>query len=204
ARAIGAVNTLVHHGGMLLGHNTDAGGFLRALHQAGFAPQGKHALVLGAGGAARAVAYALLRAGVARLDLHNRSKDRAEALAGRFAALGQVRVPDDSELEAGVRDADLLVNTTPVGMEQGGVDPGDSPLPGGLLPVRALVVDLIYRPAETRLLAGARAAGLAVQNGLPMLVYQGAASFALWTGREAPAEIMFEAARAALAGRSVE
>lgn len=199
AAAIGAVNTIVRADGGLRGANTDGAGFLRALRQdAGFDPAGAEVLLLGAGGAARAVAHALLGAGAARVGLHNRTPERAAALAAAFAERGELRVLEAGELSGGLERADLLVNTTSVGMARGGRDPDVSPLPAGLLPRRALVVDLVYRPARTRLLREAEAAGLPTQNGLPMLVYQGAEAFERWTGRAAPVAVMRAAAEAAL------
>lgn len=202
AAAIGAVNTIVRADGGLRGANTDGAGFLRALREdAGFDPAGAVVLLLGAGGAARAVAHALLGAGAARVGLHNRTPERAAALAAAFAERGELRVLGPEELAEGLERADLLVNTTSVGMARGGRDPDVSPLPAGLLPRRALVVDLVYRPARTRLLRETEAAGLPTQNGLPMLVYQGAEAFERWTGRAAPVAVMRAAAEAALRGR---
>lgn len=199
ARRIGAVNTIVNRGGKLTGHNTDAAGFLRALREdGGFEPEGKKVVMLGAGGSARAVAYALLAAKVASLGVFNRTLERAERLASDFETLGPLAVLTGAELEPAVTSADLLVNTTSVGMAHDGRDPDVSPLPSGLLPRRGMVCDLIYRPARTRLLREAQAAGLKVQDGLPMLVYQGALAFSLWTGQEAPVEGMAGAAAAAL------
>jgi len=196
ARRLGAVNTIVRQGDRLLGDNTDLPGFARALAEAwpgGW--DGAHALVLGAGGAARAVVAALLDAG-ARVALHNRSRGRAEDL---LLALGasDVALVDDAGLPEAVRRCALLVQTTTVGMSGG---PAGSPLPEGLLPERGAVVDLIYRPARTPLLRAAQSAGLAVQNGLPMLVHQGALAFEAWTGRAAPVAVMGRAAEVALGG----
>jgi shikimate dehydrogenase len=196
ARTIGAVNVIVNASGRLAGHNTDASGFLVALEAEGFDVRGKRALILGAGGAARAVAYALLKAG-SRVGVFNRSEAKAAALAEAFASWGEIELVDEVALPARVREAELLINATSVGMDKGGMD-HRSPLPAGVLPERALVCDLIYRPPKTRLLRDAEAAGLKVQNGLPMLLYQGAEAFSLWTGRDAPVEVMREALRRAL------
>ena len=203
AAAIGAVNTVVKNsvrdGGRLVGHNTDAAGFLRALQEADFEPLNKRVVVLGAGGAARAVVYALLTAGVAELSVYNRTPERAQALVDAFSPLGGVEVLEPHSLDARVRGADALINTTSVGMARGGHDPDTSPLPGGL-PYRGFVCDIVYRPQRTRLLRDAEAAGLRTQNGLPMLIYQGAEAFRLWTGQDAPVEVMRRAALDALAG----
>lgn len=198
ARAIGAVNTIVNHNGELVGYNTDAAGFLQALKDVAFEPRGQNAVMLGAGGAARAVAYALLTAGVKQLAIYNRTTERARALADHFAELGEVTPLSDDGLLGAVKEADLLVNTTSVGMEQAGHDPNLSPLLTGNLPEAGLVCDIVYRPAKTRLLREAEAAGLRVQNGLPMLVYQGAEAFRLWTEQDAPTQVMMRVARASL------
>ncbi|UCH26923.1 MAG: shikimate dehydrogenase [Trueperaceae bacterium] len=200
AQAIGAVNTIVNRDGYLVGHNTDADGFSRALADLASDPSGRTALLLGAGGAARAVAFALLSSGVARLDIYNRTQERARALAGDFQALGWIEVVTSEELPDSVSSADLLVNSTSVGMEQGGVTEDISPLPVGVVP-SGVVVDLVYRPPETRLLREARVAGCLTQNGLPMLIYQGAEAFKLWTSQSAPVEVMFRAARDQLVPR---
>jgi shikimate dehydrogenase len=199
-QAIGAVNTVVRREGRLHGHNTDTGGALAALREAGVELTGRRALVLGAGGAARALVYALSRTGCA-VTIYNRTPDRAADLASYIQRTG-IRVPVAPVLWgtalAGLElDAfDLLVNTTPVGMW-----PHDdaSPWPESLpLPPRWTVFDLVYNPEETRLLAQARAAGARVLGGLDMLVHQGALAFALWTGRSAPIDVMYAAAREAL------
>ena len=200
ARRIGAVNTVVKREGRLIGYNTDADGFLRSLREdGGFEPAGKRAIVLGAGGAARAVAFALLDAGVQRLWLVNRGLERAVALAQDLA---------DPRVEAArwhtrsfeqlIPRADLLVNCTIVGMAHGPAE-GKSPLEERLLDSHLLVYDLVYIPEETPLLAGARRAGARTIGGLPMLIYQGAAAFELWFDRKAPLDVMFNAARKALA-----
>ena len=200
ARAVGAVNTVVGRGEKLEGYNTDVSGFLEALAELKVDLSGRRVLLLGAGGAARAVAYALLMAGVGELVLHNRTRARAERLRDDFDGWGAIRVIDAAELaECGPR-AQLVVNTTSVGMMRGGMEVDETPLEAEHLPREGAVVDLVYRPAETRLLREARAAGLATQNGLPMLVYQGAEAFAMWTGHPAPVERMRSEAERMLAG----
>lgn len=196
ARRLGAVNTVVRQGDRLLGDNTDLPGFrlaLSALTPTAWA--GAQVVVLGAGGAARSVVAALAGEG-ASVVLHNRDRARAERLAAELGE-GRVEVVAGDGLAEAVRGCALLVQTTTVGMQGG---PAGSPLPDGLLPERGMVVDLVYRPAVTPLLAAAMAAGLKVQNGLPMLVRQGAIAFEAWTGLEAPAEVMGAAAEAALGG----
>jgi shikimate dehydrogenase len=200
AQAIGAVNTIVRHGSRLSGHNTDAAGFLAALHAAGFDPARRRALLLGAGGGARAVAYALARSGCA-VTLYNRSPERAAHLARDLlpAALGA----PVAALPPGIRLAaldpaafDLLVNATPVGMWP---HIQASPWPESLpIPAHWLVCDLVYRPRATRLLWQARRSGARALGGLEMLVHQGARALELWTGRPPPLEVMRAAAQDAL------
>ena len=205
ARDIGAVNTVVHSDGRLLGANTDLAGFLRALREDGdYEPRGRRALILGAGGAARAVAYALLSEGAASVAIANRSPERARTLANELATRFPARVDAlalDAESLAPLLGADasvdLLVNCTSMGMAHGPAADA-SPIPAGLIPRTALVYDLVYNPAETPMLAAARRAGARTLGGLPMLVYQGAAAFRMWTGREAPVDVMMRAASAAL------
>ena len=209
ARALGAVNTVVNQGGRLVGHNTDAAGFLAALAEVGCVP--RHAVVLGAGGAARAVVYALVQAGAA-VTVANRTPERAAALLAAVAAAGgrelsrASAVPampashsavgvcalDAPDLERALARADLLVNTTPVGMWP---EVDESPLPSGVVLLSGLTVfDLIYNPLETTLLRQARACGARSVGGLGMLVHQGALAFGLWTGLAAPVEVMRQAA----------
>jgi shikimate dehydrogenase len=185
ARAIGAANTLSFGpGGAIFADNTDAPGLLEALPE-GWEPAGRTALVLGAGGAGRAAAYALRQAGAADVAVWNRTAQRARRLA---ADLG-VRAVEAPE------PADILVHCTSVGLK-----PGDDPFKS--LPVRAdswsagsLVVDMVYRTGGTELLAAASRSGATVVDGLDVLVAQGAASFERWTGRPAARHAMREAAR---------
>ncbi|MEX2534842.1 MAG: shikimate dehydrogenase [Trueperaceae bacterium] len=200
ARAVGAVNTIVRRGDSLEGHTTDVSGFLQALADLRLDIQGRRVLVLGAGGAGRAVSYALLLAGVGELVLYNRGVERAQGLRDDFARFGEVRVVAADELSDCGPEAQLVVNATSVGMMREGVQVDETPFEASSLPRSGAVVDLVYRPAKTRLLREAQAAGLQTQNGLPMLVYQGANSFSMWTGRDAPAEQMRRAAEQMLAG----
>jgi shikimate dehydrogenase len=200
AQAIGAVNTIVVQEGRLLGCNTDGDGFLAALRAAGFEPADRRALVLGAGGAARAVVYALAQAGCA-LTLCNRTVERAGQLVRDMLTIG-VRAPVSpvpamtslANLDLG--SFDLLVNATSIGMEP---RRDASPWPDGLpVPAHWTVFDLVYNPAETRLLARTRAAGATPIGGLGMLIYQGALAFELWTGHPPPVQVMRVAAEQAL------
>lgn len=185
ARRIGAVNTIVlGEDGALEGSNTDAFGFLAHLtaSQPGFRADSGPAVLLGAGGAARAIAVALLDAGVPELRLINRSRGRAEALAGALAtAPGRgVTLVDWSERAEALAGAALLVNSTSLGMT------GQPALELELaaLPRSAVVDDIVYVPLETPLLAAARARGNVVVDGLGMLLHQARPGFAAWFGRE--------------------
>ena len=207
ARLVGAVNTIVNRDGKLAGFNTDAHGFLKALRDdARFKPENKRAIVLGAGGAARAVGFALLQESVSSLIIANRTLAKAESLVDsltKHAANNKISAEiaamswQSSKLTEAVKNCQLIVNCTSLGMK-GSPYEAQSPLVSDLIPKDALVYDLVYNPPETPLLKIAREAGADTIGGLPMLVYQGAASFKLWTGREAPLDIMFSAARQAL------
>jgi shikimate dehydrogenase len=197
ARRAGAVNTIVNRGGALFGDNTDIYGFGVTVSDAlaGRTPQ--VAIVLGAGGAARAVVLALEAAGAAEIVVANRDVERARLLAQDLqpAPLRPIRL-DDEFLTRELPRADLLVNATSLGWH-----PGETPvaLPRlDLLPARAVVADLTYR--DTDLLLAAQARRLETADGLSMLVHQGARAFELWTGAPAPVKTMLAAARAARAG----
>ncbi len=207
ASMIGAVNTVVNRLGKLLGFNTDAYGFLKALRDdANFEPENKRVVILGAGGAARAVGFALLQGKVSSLIIANRTLAKAKRLAGslaKHAANNKISAEiaavswQSSKVTKAVESCQLIVNCTSLGM-WGSSYEEESPLVSNLIPKDALVYDLVYNPSETPLLRMARKAGASTIGGLPMLVYQGAASFKLWTGREAPLDIMFSAAKQAL------
>ncbi|MCH8206474.1 MAG: shikimate dehydrogenase [Chloroflexi bacterium] len=202
ARSVGAVNTIARKGSRLVGYNTDGFGFMKSLEEAGgFAPRNKRVLLLGAGGAARAAAFALVAAGVASLTIANRTVERARSLArdvGRSAeSVRAVPVGGDALREAAI-GAELIVNSTSVGMSHGDAQERTL-LDADLIPSGALVFDLVYNPSETPLMKEARKAGARTLGGLLMLIYQGAAAFELWTERDAPIEVMVSAGRKALA-----
>lgn len=208
AGQIGAVNTVVRRDGELLGYNTDAEGFLRSLRQdSGFEPEGKQVVLLGAGGAARAVAFALAKSRVKSLTIVNRTLERVqilvESLKSKVRSGQDVRIIalpwEENELGKALFHCDLLVNCTSIGMKHSPAEK-QSPLEAEFIPQDALVYDLVYNPVETLLLKEARKAGAKTLGGLVMLVYQGAISFELWTGRKAPLDIMFRVAREALEG----
>jgi len=189
AQAIGAVNTIVVREG-LIGYNTDWQGFLTALSESGFAPQGKRAVVLGAGGAARAVVYALAHAG-AQVTVLNRTLAHAQALVQGFSPLFPSLPLTLQTLKEQTAEAHLLVNATPVGTWP---EVNQSIWPEGLaLPSHLTVFDLVYNPRQTKLWRQAQAAGAKAIGGLGMLVHQGAAAFELWTREKAPVETMYEA-----------
>lgn len=203
SEVIGAINTIVvdRKGGsesaspLLRGYNTDWSGFLRDLDEQGWNPENKECLILGAGGAARAVAYGLL-ARWARVTVASRRKKQGESVAARLGASLGNEPPHSIELSS-VSDycshtkPDLIVNATPLGMApkfDHSAWPADTAYPEG-----ALVYDLVYQPVETKLMRDARAAGCHVSNGLGMLVQQGALAFELWTGKRPDMEIMVAA-----------
>lgn len=189
AERLGAVNTVVRRGGVLVGESTDGDGFVAALRQdEGFDPAGKRCLVLGAGGAARAVVLALADAGAASVVVAGRTPEKAAAAAALAGNRGRV----GTVVEAGA--ADLLVNATPVGMG------GDTavPLDPSLLGPGQVVVDLVYHPLVTPLVEAARSRGAVAVNGLGMLIHQAARAFRLWTGEDPPLEVMSAAALQAL------
>jgi shikimate dehydrogenase len=191
AERLRAVNTIAITADGTIGHNTDTPGFARFLERdAAFDPAGKTALFYGAGGAARACALALARAGLTRLVVALRVPARAEPLAAAIDGSPMVVETVAFEEAAGV-DADLVVNGTPLGVH------GEH-LPVPRLGPDTLVVDLLYRPTVTPLLHDARAAGAPAFGGLGLLLHQAALSFELWTGRQAPLEVMSAAALAAL------
>ena len=203
AQRIGAVNTIVvEPDGRLRGDNTDWLGFLHPLDERGFDLAGKSVLLLGAGGAARAVVYALVQRNITRLSIWNRNLDRAAELARHAAALDSSLIIDNSQLtidncQFRIVNAELIVNTTPIGMWPH-ID--ESPWPADLsFPPDALVYDLVYRPERTMFLRQAEVAGCPVQGGLEMLIVQGSVAFELWMGRKAPLQMMTAAAREALA-----
>ncbi len=205
AHVTGAVNTLTREGKRLIGHNTDVPGFRVALDRlVGKQKMPRLAVVLGAGGGARAVVYGLITEGFQRVIVFNRHLHRAEAMVkhfGRSAAHMELRAMPwhESIIESELAKSKILVNATSIGLT------GDvSPIPAETIPPDLLVLDLIY--SKTRLLRDAEAAGSTVADGELMLLHQGAAAFTLWTGRPAPLDVMRTALASARAGgiRSVE
>ena len=200
---IGAVNTVVSRDGKLMGFNTDAEGFVTSLLQsADYRLRNRKAVVLGAGGVARAVVFALLNEEVTSVTVFNRSLERGRTLVRSFArSAGRIPLAalpwTELETSVALQDCDLLVNCTSLGMRYTATE-AESPLSAGLIPKDALVYDLVYNPEETALLREASKAGAETLGGLSMLVHQGAASFELWTGEKAPVDLMLQRAKEAL------
>ncbi len=199
AAIIGAVNTVRQEGDRLIGENTDGKGFLRGVRvDAGLDPKGKRAVVLGAGGAARAIVTELALAGVADLLVVNRSVRRGEQMVADLAARTKGQIRFDS-WQGNFRlppDVDLLVNATSIGLypDEDAMPPVDL---SGANP-KMLVCDAVFNPPQTRLLSAARRFDLPTLDGLAMLVYQGVIGFQMWTGREPPEAVMKYALRKAL------
>ncbi len=205
AHITGAVNTITREGKRLIGHNTDVPGFKVALDRlVGKQKMPRQAVVLGAGGGARAVVYGLITEGFQRVVVFNRHLHRAEGLVkhfGRSAAHMELRAMPwhDSIIEAELAKTRVLINATSIGLTS-----EESPVPAEALHGELLVLDLIY--ARTKLLRDAAAAGATVADGELMLLHQGAAAFTLWTGQPAPLELMQQKLAEARAGglRSAE
>jgi shikimate dehydrogenase len=202
AEALGAVNCVYWRGDTLVGDNTDGPGFVDALRtDEGIDPAGRRCVVVGAGGAGRAVARALGRAGAAEVAVVNRSPAPAEHAATLAGPTGRVGTPGD------IPRADIVVNATPLGMGiVVGADGSTEPLPldPGLLRPGQVVADLIYHPATTPLLAAARDRGAVTVNGLGMLIHQAAHAFRNWVGKEPPLGAMSAAAMGELARRAAQ
>lgn len=192
---IGAVNTIVNRDGRLFGYNTDGAGYLLSLRkETGFRPAGKRVVIIGAGGAARSILYSILGLQPASVVLANRTVKRADSLANEFARKFSVPVEtaalEPAVMEKALSSADLVVNTTSIGM----MGKGELALPIEALPSKAVVSDIVYRPLKTGLIKDAEKRGLKVHTGLGMLVRQGAIGFELWTGKKAPVSVMEKAA----------
>jgi len=200
ARKLGAVNTVAIENSRTRGFNTDGSGFLKAIKEEfNLSIKGKRVLVLGAGGAGRAIAVKCALDGAAKVLVANRTAAKIEPIAREirgtktaFSALGLTA----DEIQGVISDVDLIVNATSVGLH----DNESLGLPTDLFSARLHVYDTIYRPAKTELLRTAEAAGAKVANGLSMLLHQGAKAFEIWTKRKAPLAVMRRALRAAVYG----
>ncbi len=214
ADSIGAVNTIVKKDDRLIGFNTDAHGFIEVLRNEGrFDPEKKRVFILGAGGVARAVCFTLVQRKVALLAITDGIYERASLLAENLASYAKSTSASSKGLKTDIHSfkwgdlssartlskCDLIVHCTTIGMKDSPQE-GQSPLNLEVIPKNSLVYDVVYNPWPTPLLRLAQKAGADTIGGLPMLVYQGAASFRLWTGKEAPVDVMFDKAREALAG----
>jgi shikimate dehydrogenase len=191
---LGSANTILNEDGKLSGFNTDGVGALKALRENGVKLSEKKVLLLGAGGAAKAIAFALAKE-AGELVVLNRATEKAQELAERLTGtLGKKVVGGSFSPDAiaeNLRDSDVLINATSVGMSP---DVNQSIVPPQLLRSGLTVMDIVYNPVETKLAKDAKAAGANVVSGVEMLIYQGAASFEIWTGRAAPVEVMRKAA----------
>ena len=197
AARLGAVNCVVSADGLLRGENTDGAGFLASLARgAEFDPAGRRCVVIGAGGAARAVVLTLAEAGAAEVVVLNRTPERAVAAAELAGAVGRSVAIGADDMEAVVGQADLVVNATPVGMTgaASGAGAGVGAVDPDLLHPGQVAADLVYVPRPTPWLAAAAARGAVAVDGLGMLVHQAALQIELWTGVPAPVEAMWEAA----------
>lgn len=194
AKIIGAVNTIVNEKGRLIGYNTDGRGYVRSLiEETGIQLETQSGLMIGAGGAARGVAVALLQTGLPELAIANRSRDKAQSLAEdlRKAIPGKkIEAISLGEIESTIGDRTLLVQTTSIGMSP---HVTESPVSRDLLHKGLLVSDLIYNPLKTRIQKNAEEIGCRTHSGVGMFIYQGALSFEYWTGQAAPVEEMRQA-----------
>ncbi len=193
AELIGAVNTIENREGKLIGYNTDGSGFLDSLKQeAHFDPKGKDCVLLGAGGAAKAVSIMLAKEKAKSLLICDIDQEKAQSLVEHLSNNFDVKVsacpPKDEKLAKAIKDCQLLINATPIGMHPKiKACPLDEKIK---IPENILVYDLIYTPAETQLLQKAKKAGAKTMNGAEMLVRQGALAFTIFTGENAPLDIM--------------
>jgi len=194
AERIGAINTITNDNGVLKGYNTDAGGFRQALLEKGVTPEGKNIVILGAGGVSRTISFTLAEEG-ARLVILNRllELDWAKELASRLSLIFNREFPAlelvEGNLAKAIERADILVNATSVGMSP---NANETLVPARLLKPGLVVFDVVYNPIKTMLLKEAEAAGAEIISGVDMLVWQGALAFKMWTGVEAPLELMRE------------
>lgn len=193
AKSIGAINTILNAGGRLVGYITDGVGALKALNENGVSLKGKKLLLLGAGGAAKAIAFHAAQE-VEELKILNRTAQKAKELAEALHKKFDKRISGNSLSSANIKkeleDADILVNATSVGMHPN-VD--QSLVDSSWLRPNLCVMDIIYNPLETKLAKDAKSVGAKVISGIEMLIYQGAASFEIWTNHPAPVKVMKEA-----------
>lgn len=193
ALAIGAVNTVIHEAGYLVGHNTDAPGLVRSLEEAGVSLKDASVVIIGAGGAARAAAVGLADVGAASIQMLARRPDQAEAVCKAISPhlLCEIRAASLDEAKRAFSNASILVQATSATLaDNPSAESFADSLPFDKLPEGATVVDLVYDPRETAVLRKARTQGLKVVDGLGMLLHQGALAFEYWTGRMPPLDVM--------------
>jgi shikimate dehydrogenase len=194
AKFLCAVNTILNRNGRLCGFNTDGVGALKALQENGATLSGKKVLLLGAGGAAKAITFSLAKE-ADELVLLNRTPEKAKELAKSLNQILGKKVTgatlSPNAIQENLRDSDVLINATSVGMHP---NASQSPVAPEWLKPDLTVMDIVYNPVETKLAKDAKAAGARVISGVEMLIHQGAASFEIWTGRSAPVEVMRKAA----------
>lgn len=201
ARLMMAVNTIEVRGDLLIGHNTDGRGFIRSLRDGlRFDPSGKGVFILGAGGAGRAVAFSLAISGSRSIAIYDVDEKKAFALARDIrekTGAEVISVEKNMDIASLARDADCLINATPIGLKK------TDPMPIGAHAIRKgqVVCDLIYNPSETRLMRTAKLRGARTLNGLGMLLYQGVLAFEIWTRKKAPVDVMKRALTKQIAGR---
>ncbi len=193
ARQIGAVNTIDFKRG-IVGYNTDGIGAKMALERGGIGIKGKNVLLLGAGGAARAIAFQLASDG-AGVIIANRTEERAVALAKDVSKIGKARGTGLDELKNLIQSCDILINSTAVGMTP---KTSETIVTSEMMHSKLVVFDIVYNPVETMLLQEARKAGAKTIDGVAMLIYQGAEAFRIWTGKTPPLDVMEKAVREVL------
>ena len=199
AQIVNSVNTVLNKESKLFGFNTDGVGALKALREYGVELKGRKVLLLGAGGAARAIAYAMAKESD-ELAVLNRTVKQAQALAKLLEKTANKKIGTGAlsprEIQQNLQDSDILINATSIGMKP---KADESLVAPKLLRPDLAVMDIVYSPIETKLAKDAKAAGAKVVSGVEMLIYQGAASFEIWTGKSAPVEVMRQAALSHLA-----
>lgn len=199
AKKIGAVNTIVNNDGILKGYNTDGKGALMAIKESGLDLKDKIVVIVGAGGAARAISYYVALEKPGKIIILNRTLERARKLAKDLIKETKVccetRILEADQVRESLSDANLLINCTPVGMHP---NVEETPVPKDCLRKNMTVMDIVYNPLKTGLLKNALEIGCKIINGLDMLVNQAALSFKIWTGMDAPLEIMKKVAFEAL------
>ncbi|MCW4006866.1 MAG: shikimate dehydrogenase [Candidatus Bathyarchaeota archaeon] len=194
AEFLGSVNTIRNEAGRLKGFSTDGEGAKRALLENGVELDGKKVVLLGGGGATKAIAYELAKV-VDQLVVLNRTAQKAQAIAQNITNASGKQITanslTNSSIKTALQDAHILINATSIGMHP---NPNQTPVPPEILRSDLAVMDIVYNPVETQLAKAAKAAGAKVVSGVEMLLYQGAAAFEIWTGKTAPVEVMRQAA----------